>query len=80
MSAQTPRSFIATAARDGFVNPERNALQLAARLGAISVPVTLRVYDGLDHFTLIGVFSRPMRFIAPVPDDVVAFVRDGKRA
>ncbi len=28
----------------------------------------------VDHFTLIAVFSRPLRFIAPVLDDVAAFV------
>ena len=76
VSAKSPRAFIGTAARDGLVDPQRNARQLAARLSAAQVPVTLRVYDDVDHFTLIGAFSRPMRFIAPVLDDVAEFIVD----
>jgi hypothetical protein len=39
------------------------------------VPVTLKVYDRVNHYTLIGAFARPLRWLEPVRRDVVAFVR-----
>ena len=73
-SKASPPSFLAAATTDTLVNPERNTRQLAAALTAASVPVTLRVYDKVDHITLIGAFAWPLRTLAPVLDDVSAFV------
>jgi hypothetical protein len=41
---------------------------------ADGVPVTLKLYPKVNHVTLIGAFSEPLRWLAPVRDDVVAFV------
>ena len=71
-----PPAFLAAAQTDTLVNPERNTRQLAQKLVAANVPVTLRFYEKPDHATLIGAFARPLRWIAPVLDDVSAFVRD----
>lgn len=73
-SKASPPSFLAAATTDTLVNPERNTRQLAAALTAAGVPVTLRFYDRVDHATLIGAFAWPLRAIAPVLDDVAAFV------
>ena len=70
-----PRTFLGAAAADAVVNPERNTKQLADRLSAAGVPVTLMIYAAVDHYTLIGALARPLRGRAPVLDDVVAFVR-----
>jgi hypothetical protein len=32
------------------------------------------MYDGVSHSSLIGAFAPPLRFLAPVLDDVTAFV------
>ena len=71
----SPRSFLGAAFTDTLVNPERNTRQLADKLAAAGVPVTLRFYDKVDHVTLIGAFARPLRWMAPVLDDVAAFVK-----
>jgi len=33
----------------------------------------LRIYPGVNHVTLLGAFAWPLRWLAPVLDDVTAF-------
>lgn len=73
-SANAPRSFLAAAADDKLVNPQRNTQQLADKLKAAGVPVTLKLYPRASHTTLIGAFAWPLRWIAPVLDDMQAFI------
>jgi acetyl esterase/lipase len=75
VSKAAPRTFLGAAASDDVVNPERNTRQLAEKLRAAGVPVVLKMYPDAGHATLIGAFARPLRNVAPVLDDVVAFVR-----
>ena len=69
------RAFIAAPSKDTVVNPIRSSQGLATRLGAAGVPVTLKLYDRASHTTLIGAMSAPLRWIAPVHEDVLAFIR-----
>lgn len=69
-----PRTFLAAAHQDKVVNPQRNAVQLAHSLEAVGVPVTLKLYPYAGHTTLIGAFAWPLRLIAPVLADVLAFI------
>lgn len=73
-SAAAPRSFLAAGHTDALVNPERNTAALAAKLSAAGVPVSLRRYERASHTTLIGAFGVPLRWLAPVLEDVVTFV------
>ena len=75
-SKAAPRSFFGVGGSDELVNPERNTLQLADKLRAAGVPVTLRTYPHANHYTMIGVFARPLRWLAPVLEDVAEFVKD----
>ena len=70
----SPRSFLGAAPDDKLVNPQRNTQALADRLQAAGVPVTLKFYDRTSHVTLIGAFGAPLRWLAPVLDDVAGFV------
>ena len=79
-SADAPRSFLAAAVDDKLVNPQRNTVQLADKLQAAGVPVTVKLYAKASHTTLIGAFAWPLRWIAPVLDDVHAFISDGPLA
>ena len=74
-SKAAPRTFLGAPQNDTTVNPERNTRQLADKLSAAGVAVTVRTYPQTGHSTLIGAFARPLRNLAPVLDDVVAFVR-----
>ena len=73
-SANAPRSFLAAPVKDALVSPTRSTRSLAAKLDAAGVPVTLRMYERASHTTLIGAFSAPLRWVAPVLDDVTAFI------
>jgi acetyl esterase/lipase len=74
ISANAPRSFLAAAEDDKLVNPQRNTLQMADKLQAAGVPVTVKLYPHASHTTLIGAFAWPLRWIAPVLEDVHAFI------
>jgi len=78
--AASPRSFLAAGSSDSLVNPERNTATLAARLSAAGVPVSLHRYARASHMTLIGAFGLPLRWLAPVLDDVAGFVLDAAAA
>lgn len=67
-------AFLGAAPLDELVNPQRNTAQLAGLLQASGAPVTLKWYEGASHATLVGAFARPLRWMAPVLDDVVRFV------
>lgn len=69
-----PRSFLGAAKTDSLVNPQRNTFGLATRLQAGGTPATVKLYERVNHVTLIGVFAVPLRWLAPVLDDVAAFV------
>ncbi len=75
VSNSAPRTFLGAADSDGLVDPERNTKQLAEKLRSAGVSVTLRIYDGVSHYTLIGAFARPLRGLEPVLSDVVEFIR-----
>jgi len=78
--AASPRSFLAAGSSDSLVNPERNTATLAARLSAAGVPVSLHRYARASHMTLIGAFGLPLRWLAPVLDDVAGFVHHAPAA
>ena len=69
-----PRSFLATGLNDTTVDPG-NTKRLAARIRSQGVFVESRIYDRLDHQTILGAFAAPLRPLAPVLDDVVTFIR-----
>lgn len=69
-----PPTFLGAPAKDALVSPERSTRQLAQKLQAAGVPVTLKFYARASHQTLIGAFAWPLRFLAPVLDDVVDFI------
>ena len=73
-SASAPRSFLGAPVNDAVVSPTRSTRSLAAKLEAAGTPVTLKMYERAGHTTLLGAFAAPLRWIAPVLDDVSAFI------
>ncbi|HEY8878314.1 MAG TPA: alpha/beta hydrolase [Roseateles sp.] len=69
-----PRSFLGAASNDELVNPQRNSQGLATKLQGAGVPVTLKFYDRVGHMTLVAALAAPLRWLAPVLEDVAAFV------
>ncbi len=77
VSAAAPRSLLIAARDAALVNPQRTNGGLAQALRDSGVAVDERYYDGVNHLTLVGAFGRPLRGLAPVIDDVAAFVGKG---
>lgn len=74
VSTAAPKAFLGAARTDDLVDPQRNTVGLATRLQAVGRPVTVQLYGGVNHMTLAAAFSAPLRWLAPVLDDVVAFI------
>lgn len=60
--------------RDGTCYP-RNALALAARIGAAGGPVSVRTYPHVGHLGVVLSFAPSLRFCAPAFDDTLRFIR-----
>lgn len=75
VSATSPPALLIAATDDTLVNPERNTGGMAQRLREQGVPVRELYFSKPGHGTLIAAFSRPMRWLAPVLDEVVAFTQ-----
>ena len=73
-SAAAPRSLLLAARDDALVNPQRNSMGLARALQAAGVPVQVKLYPHVNHLTLVAALAGPLRWLAPVLDDVVGFI------
>jgi acetyl esterase/lipase len=74
-SHASPAAFLGAATSDDLVNPEKNTQQMTNKLRAAGVSVEMKIYPRVNHLTLIGAFSWPLSWLAPVADDVAAFVK-----
>ena len=72
--ASAPRALLLHGAADRTVRP-RNSEHLAAALAAAGRPAQLKLYPNLDHVGLVAALAAPLRWLAPVLDDVTAFLR-----
>ena len=57
------------------MNLQRNTAQLAERLQSAGTDVSLHWYERTNHVTLVAAFSKPLRWLSPVLDDVERFVK-----
>ncbi|MBA3593397.1 MAG: alpha/beta hydrolase [Pseudomonadota bacterium] len=74
-SKNSPPALLLAAHGDTTVNPVRNTEALARRLQAAGVLVGLHIYERVNHVTLVAALATPLRGLAPVLDDIEAFVR-----
>lgn len=70
-----PPALLIAATKDNLVNPTRNTAGLARKLREAGVPVQDLYYSRPSHVTLVASLSRPLRRLAPVLEQVVAFVK-----
>jgi acetyl esterase/lipase len=68
-------AFLGAAQGDHLVDPQRNTVRMAERLKAAGAPVEMKLYDGVDHVTLVASMAWSLRWMSTVLDDVVAFVQ-----
>ncbi|WP_144630867.1 alpha/beta hydrolase [Bordetella genomosp. 13] len=73
-TAAAPPALLMTGTDDTLVDPVRNTGHLEAALRAAGAPVRVVRYPGLGHRLLAGALARPLRWRAPVLDDLASFV------
>lgn len=78
VGGDAPPAFLATGRWDRSVDPG-NTVRMAARIRSFGGQAEVRLYERANHRTVIGAFARPLRFLAPVLDDVVEFVLQKSR-
>jgi len=74
VSTVSPPALLLASNSDSLVNPRRNTGGLAIKLRDDGVSVRELYFSRTSHATLVAAFSRPLRSLAPVLDEVVAFV------
>ncbi len=72
-AAGAPRSLLVTGSADDIVDPG-NSRRLAARLREQGASVRAIEYANLGHRALIGAVAAPLQRLAPVLDDISAFI------
>jgi acetyl esterase/lipase len=70
----SPRAFLGAALQDTLINPQRNTVGLATRLKTLGAPVTLKMYERVNHMTLAAAMAWPLQWLAPVMDDIAGFI------
>lgn len=65
--------FLATGAEDASVDPA-NSARFAARIRAHGGRADTRSYKNISHRTIVGAIAPPLRWLAPVLDDMAGFV------
>ncbi|HSA80738.1 MAG TPA: alpha/beta hydrolase [Geminicoccaceae bacterium] len=68
-----PPALLLHGENDGTVLPA-NSERLAAALAAAGNRVEIKLYPNLDHVALVAALAAPLRWLAPVLDDVTAFL------
>lgn len=74
VSAASAPALLIASADDTEVNPQRNTGGMASRLRAQGVSVREVYFSRTSHRTLVGAFARPLRSLAPVLEEVAAFI------
>ncbi len=80
VSGAAPRALLLAPQRDSVVDPQRSTVALGERLRQAGVPVRAQLFERVNHATVLGAVARPLRFLAPVLAEVLAFVEAGAPA
>jgi acetyl esterase/lipase len=73
-SAAAPPALLVTGTADTTVDPVRNTGHLGQALLDAGACVQVIRYPNIGHKLLVGAMSRPLRWRAPVLDDIVSFI------
>lgn len=76
VTAGAPPVLLIHGEADQTVLP-KNSRNLAAKLQGVSETVTYKTYEGMGHIKLIAALAAPLQWLAPVREDVRAFIGPG---
>ncbi len=67
-------SFLATSPQDDLIDEQRNTIAMAKKLQREGTINTLKVYDTVDHISIIASIAWPLRFKSPLLSDIEKFI------
>ncbi|MRD48568.1 alpha/beta hydrolase fold domain-containing protein [Caenimonas koreensis DSM 17982] len=70
----SPPALLLAGSKDDTVNPQRSTMGLGRKLEAAGARVRYRLIDGASHVTLVASIGKPLRWMAPVLEDVLTFI------
>lgn len=73
VTGEAPPTLLLTPERDATVDPG-NSARLARALRAAGVPVRQIAYPEVGHRTILGAVAAPLRYLAPVLEDIARYV------
>jgi acetyl esterase/lipase len=73
-SGKAPRALLMAAEDDKTVNPQRSTVQLGKLLAAGGNDVTVRLFSGVGHVTVMAAVARPLNRLAPVLSELLVFL------
>ena len=74
VTPQAPRTLLLAPITDSVVNPQRSTVGLGEKLTAAGVPTRVQLYPRVNHVTLLASMAQPLRWLAPVRSEVLAFL------
>ena len=74
----SPPALLLAGTKDDTVNPQRSTMGLGRKLEAAGTKVRYQLLEGASHVTIVGAMGKPLRWMAPVLPEVLAFI-DGAR-
>jgi acetyl esterase/lipase len=77
VTADAPPALLIAPQRDKVIGPG-NTKRLAAQIRGFGSTVEGRLYPRVGHLITLGAIARPLQLLAPVLDDVTAFVTAAK--
>ncbi|RTL57882.1 MAG: alpha/beta hydrolase [Rhodocyclaceae bacterium] len=80
VSGTAPPALLIAPKEDEVVDPEQNSAALYGALKNACVEVILKRYGVLNHATSVGALAPLLSWLAPVADDVAAFIVDNASA
>ena len=74
VTANAPRTLLLAAITDSLVNPQRSTVGLGRALQAAGVQTRVELFPRVNHVTLLAALAQPLRWLAPVRSEVLAFL------
>ena len=74
VTGRAPRSLLLASIKDNLVDPQRSTVGLGEALKAAGVPTEVKLYPRVSHVTLLAALAQPLRWLAPVRRDILAFL------
>lgn len=72
-------SFLATSSEDNLIDAQSNTVALAKKFQNANTKSTLKIYNKVDHISIIASLAWPLRFKSALLDDIETFINSQQK-